>query len=560
MLNKRLKISFVLIGVLFLQVAVIKAIVGDDIYNKHYYCTPSDAKHYHLLKNLIGSIHHADFENLGEIAVFNLGLIQQQIDDLKRMERVKVYDVEMTNPHLLTYFVTHPNGRAVRGYFAWKPVIIKQALERYPYVLYMDAGTTVLKPLDDLFSYIQEHGYFLLSNYQSPICNIANRITKKVLEHLVYTQDEAMQKLLLDENTIEIDAGLQGVSRACMDTYVQPLYAHSKDLTLFEDDGSAIYGYGEGRHDQILFSIYAYCQKMEVHSEGWVDLPLISGTKHTHIHWHPEHVIESTSIYRSRHDIQFNGGKTHYIRYKKVQVHEIFDEAVREKLHQIGSVAYSTRETLYASYNIARECITQNIPGDFVECGVAGGAQVAVMAYACQTLNEIHRRIHLFDSFEGIPLAGPNDDQQPGLSGDIKHSVHVQDLNELLVSSNSVYPQLGQGSVCSMETVKQHINMWALQNFRFVFHKGWFQHVLPKVSETLGAISLLRLDGDLYESTKVCLEYLYPKVSKGGYVIIDDYALTGCRKAVHEYLDKYSLKPTIIPIEGGIGPVYWRVE
>jgi hypothetical protein len=104
--------------------------------------------------------------------------------------------------------------------------------------------------------------------------------------------------------------------------------------------------------------------------------------------------------------------------------------------------------------------------------------------------------------------------------------------------------------------VKENLFHWHLPADLFVFHEGWFQDTIPKV--VMGPIALLRLDGDLYESTKVCLEGLYPKVSKGGWVIVDDYALTGCRKAVHEYLDRIGLSPKIIPVEGGGGPVFWQ--
>jgi O-methyltransferase len=67
------------------------------------------------------------------------------------------------------------------------------------------------------------------------------------------------------------------------------------------------------------------------------------------------------------------------------------------------------------------------------------------------------------------------------------------------------------------------------------------------------------LDGDLYESTKICLEYLFPKIVKGGYLAIDDYALTGCRLAVTEYLEKQNIKLTFTPIEGGGGPVWTQL-
>jgi hypothetical protein len=232
---------------------------------------------------------------------------------------------------------------------------------------------------------------------------------------------------------------------------------------------------------------------------------------------------------------------------------------IKDKLQEFAQCAYSTQETVYNTYTLAAECINNNIPGDFVECGVASGTQVAAMAYACQQLNNKNKIVHLFDSFEGIPLAGPNDDQQPGV-GHITHNTQVDHINDLLISSNTVYPQLGNAAVCSIEGVKDRMRLWNIEAFRLMYHKGWFQHVLPTIEKFIRSICLLRLDGDLYESTKVCLEYLYPKVAKGGYVIIDDYALPGCKKAVHEYLEKHNLNPVIVAIPGGLGPVYWRVE
>ena len=229
----------------------------------------------------------------------------------------------------------------------------------------------------------------------------------------------------------------------------------------------------------------------------------------------------------------------------------VFPVDVLDKIHKAGSNSYSTLAALYNSFEIAAFCIQNNIPGDFVECGVAVGAQVAAMALAGQIIGA-PRIIHLFDSFEGIPLAGPNDDQQPGIVGPIKHNTQVTNLNELLVSSGI--------TVHSLENVKAYMQSCKIDQSYLRYHKGWFQYVLPEVAPTIGQIACLRLDGDLYESTKVSLEYLYPKVIKGGFVIIDDYALTGCRKAVDEYLKKNNLCVNIITIEGGYGSIYWRVE
>ncbi|HXI69239.1 MAG TPA: TylF/MycF/NovP-related O-methyltransferase [Verrucomicrobiae bacterium] len=71
------------------------------------------------------------------------------------------------------------------------------------------------------------------------------------------------------------------------------------------------------------------------------------------------------------------------------------------------------------------------------------------------------------------------------------------------------------------------------------FLKGWFQETMPKDSSQISQIAILRLDGDWYDSTRVCLEFLYDKVVPGGFVIIDNYgAYEGCRKAVAEFRQK----------------------
>jgi hypothetical protein len=85
--------------------------------------------------------------------------------------------------------------------------------------------------------------------------------------------------------------------------------------------------------------------------------------------------------------------------------------------------------------------------------------------------------------------------------------------------------------------------------------EGWFQDTLPGIQHKIGDIALLRLDGDLYESTMVCLDNLYDNVVAGGIIIIDDYSsLTGARKAVHDFFDKKQINPVLleIPNSGGV--------
>jgi Macrocin-O-methyltransferase (TylF). len=89
---------------------------------------------------------------------------------------------------------------------------------------------------------------------------------------------------------------------------------------------------------------------------------------------------------------------------------------------------------------------------------------------------------------------------------------------------------------------------------RIVLHQGWFQDTLPE--QAPDQIALLRLDGDLYDSTFVCLNALYPKIASGGAVTADDYILVGCRQAIIDYFDGQE-PPGIAEIADSNGEHFW---
>lgn len=211
-------------------------------------------------------------------------------------------------------------------------------------------------------------------------------------------------------------------------------------------------------------------------------------------------------------------------------------------LTQIGQHAYSYPETIQNSYDLAIQMIEEDIDGDFVECGIAAGAQLMVMELARQQKSS-DKKLWGFDSFEGIPMAGEFDDVQVGI-GEITHNKYAP-LKERLVSSGI--------TVHSLESVCYNFQQYGLYTSSVKFIKGWFQDTLPIHAEKIDKISILRLDGDLYESTLVCLEHLYPKVSNGGAVIIDDYKLTGCRLAVEHYFESIKQPmPEMICVDGNM--------
>ncbi len=198
--------------------------------------------------------------------------------------------------------------------------------------------------------------------------------------------------------------------------------------------------------------------------------------------------------------------------------------------------ALSSRETLKASFDLARNVIERGIPGDFVECGVFGGSQCAVMAraimdeeswvdpYGGRFLRKSNRTVHLFDSFAGVPAPGR------------------EDLEWIAAGHKE-----GQ-SICTLEAVQAHMEEWGIPDELLRYHVGDFSDTVRRLEyPKLSQISVLRLDGDLYSSTKVCMEYLFPLVSPGGWIIVDDFALSGARKAFLETV-------------GDTGPAYFQKQ
>lgn len=189
----------------------------------------------------------------------------------------------------------------------------------------------------------------------------------------------------------------------------------------------------------------------------------------------------------------------------------ILSEPITPNISKFIPPNYSSWQTIELSYQCAKWVIDNNIPGLLVECGIAAGNNFAAMCKA--------GRFGIgFDSFEGIPWAGENDEEQPGMKAIDPSKFGI------LESSGITYH--------AIEDVKTNLATWGIYNCELI--PGWFQDTVRNWMNGF-KISVLRLDGDLYESTKICLDNLYPHLSRGGILIIDDWNLKGCRKAFYDY-------------------------
>lgn len=181
-----------------------------------------------------------------------------------------------------------------------------------------------------------------------------------------------------------------------------------------------------------------------------------------------------------------------------------------------------------------KQVIENNIEGDVIETGVWRGGATIFMNAVLKAYNQTNRKVYVADSFEGLPKPDP---KYPVDAGD-KHYTHNDFLG------------------VSLEEVKRNFERYNLLDDNVVFIKGFFENSLKNAG--ISKLSVLRLDGDMYSSTIQVLDALYDKVSEGGYVIVDDYSLGGCRRAIDDYRKDRHITSPIVTIDWT--GIYWKIE
>lgn len=179
------------------------------------------------------------------------------------------------------------------------------------------------------------------------------------------------------------------------------------------------------------------------------------------------------------------------------------------------------------------QVIKDNIEGGIIETGVWKGGACILARAVCKELNS-DKIIYVADSFEGLPK--PEPETYPADAGDPHHTYDFLKVD--------------------LETVKENFRKYELLDDKVVFIKGFFKDSFKEVP--FKKLSVMRLDGDMYSSTWEVLTQLYDKLSIGGFIIIDDYFLPACRKAVEDFRKMYFITEKIITVD--YTGVYWRKD
>lgn len=200
----------------------------------------------------------------------------------------------------------------------------------------------------------------------------------------------------------------------------------------------------------------------------------------------------------------------------------------KEIYEQCMDYTMTSIERMYALYQSVKYIVNSKVAGDFVECGIWKGGSSMLIAYTLLKLGDLCRKIYLYDTFEGMPKPIVKDK----LLSDGTPAINI--WRKYQSGNTSKY------CFATLEEVKNNMSLTKYPQDNMIFVKGKIEDTIPKIMPS--KISLLRLDTDWFESTYHELNYLFPLLSSGGVLIIDDY---GHWSGAKEAMDKYFLENNI---------------
>lgn len=213
-----------------------------------------------------------------------------------------------------------------------------------------------------------------------------------------------------------------------------------------------------------------------------------------------------------------------------------FDGVAKDIIKAVRKRTMTSSDKLFGLITAVRYVVEHDIPGDIVECGVWRGGSMQAAAMALLQAGSTSRDLYLFDTFEGMPPPSEVDRRRDGRSA-----------AELLASADKDAPVW---AVADLDDVRQGMEAVGYPADKVHYVKGLVEDTVP--DQAPDVISILRLDTDWYASTRHELTHLYPRLSSGGVLIIDDYGYwQGSRKAVEEFLAETGARLLLTRISGG---------
>jgi hypothetical protein len=191
-----------------------------------------------------------------------------------------------------------------------------------------------------------------------------------------------------------------------------------------------------------------------------------------------------------------------------------------------------------------QECVVdvleRGVPGDLIETGVWRGGTTIFMRAILKAYGVTNRRVWVADSFQGLPE--PDEERHPEEAHAHKSKIMTDEYKHFAVSA---------------EDVRANFRRYDLLDEQVRFLEGWFKDTLP--TAPVEKLAVIRLDGDYYDSTMDALTSLYPKLSPGGYVIIDDYGedlWTKCRQAVDDFRQRHDVTEPLVTVDSKCS--FWK--
>lgn len=201
-----------------------------------------------------------------------------------------------------------------------------------------------------------------------------------------------------------------------------------------------------------------------------------------------------------------------------------YDDAAQETIRAVKPWTMTSPEKLNALILSVRHVVKHEIPGDIVECGVWRGGSMQAAARTLIEAGDTSRDLYLFDTYEG--MSAPSDKDRRGHDG--------ASAAELLASSSK---ESGVWALATLDDVQNGMSRIGYPSERIHYVQGMVEQTIPEQGPA--QISILRLDTDWYASTKHELDHLYPRLSSGGVLLLDDYGWwEGAKTAVDEWLEE----------------------